>query len=194
MEVAPGPRSILVRAVASWSADAGYAFAAAFFDVAITTATEREDTATDLAHPHPFIADTQTLHAMRFGTVLKIDDNRDFHPVGMGTRWVTPAQFVEDFAPPGYFTSANPVVVYDFTLNLDGAEEDRVITSLMREFPGAGAGMTIYTTPTGGQNQVRAASGQSDDTFRHLGVTVRIIPAPTTAALALLAFAPRRRR
>lgn len=184
--------SVLVRAVASWSQDAGYAFAGAQFDVAVTGPAGTDGDG-DSTGGYSRISNganvAQTVVESRFGETLKLDDSRDTSAPGAGTRGVFPGQLVQNFAGSN-FTTSNPAVLFTFTYNLDGTLGARTIDTFFRAPTGGNTSdhfMVVYTTATGGQNRPLAELN---------GATINVIPAP--GALALLGLgglvAGRRRR
>jgi len=171
--------SVMVRIQASWSADNNmYAFAGSQFDVVVSGASAGDNVA-NAARPFPTDKGaTQTIVATRFGNQIKIDDARDTSGPGLGTRGVFPGQLVEQFAGTN-FSSANPINIFTFTLNLDGTAGLRSFSNLYIAPSGGNTTdhvMRVYTSSSGGQNNpVTTTNGG--------GVNV-VVPAP--GALALL--------
>lgn len=185
--------SVKVRILASWSSDADmYAFGGSQFDVVVTGVggAGAADTVANAMRPWPTnTGSAQTIVATRFGNQIKIDDARDTLGPGAGTRGVFPGLLAQNFAGTN-FSTANPLTIFEFDLNLDGSIGDRDLSSLYIAPPGGNTidrVMRIYTSPTGAQNTPSTTTR---------GATVRVVPAP--GALALLglgglAIARRRR-
>jgi hypothetical protein len=133
----------------------------------------------------------QFLQARRFGNRIRIDDEVDFLPPGVGTSWALSGQAPNNGTSPEPVFD-NPVSVFEYTLSLDGTLGDRLVTAAWSTDTAFGYSPYITT-------YVR--------TFEHRGqqwrhptteetITIRVIPAPASAALFLLALplAARRRR
>ena len=190
IDVDQSQTSVLVRIQASWSSDLNmYAFAGSQFD-AVVSGAGAGDSVSDATRPFPTGAGSnQTIVATRFGNEIKIDDVRDTSGPGAGTRGVFPGQLVEQFAGTN-FTSANPINIFTFKLNLDGTEGLRSFRNLYIAPSGGNTTdhvMRVYTSSSGGQNNpVTTTTGG--------GVNV-VIPAPgSLALLGLGALAAGRRR
>lgn len=191
-EVEPGPRTVLWRLSVEWTADAGYYFAGSQFDLGVFGPEGATDTVTNAVRPYFFQrSTTQVIVVTRFGSMLKIDDSRDTLPFGEGPRGVFPAQLPEAFAqwPPP--TRDNPAHVFTFDLNLDGTPGDRYLSATF--VPASnGALVRIYTTYTGAQNSLGLGPNHGPLEIRF--ASVRVIPAPASLALAVVALAWGRRR
>ena len=110
--------------------DAGYAFAGARFDAVVAAGSGGlADSASGFLRPFPLAHIVpQAIVASRFGAVLKLDDSRDTLPPGDGTRGVSPSQGKEIMGDPRFFTTANPISVFEFTLELDGSTGTRSLS------------------------------------------------------------------
>ena len=178
LDVPEGTASVRVRALVSWVPEpgVGYAFAGCRFDAVVEAAGGGPaDTASDFLRPPPLhLAFTQTITAVRFGSVLKIDDARDTLPPGEGTRGVVPAQLIEIPGDTPYNT-ANPISIFEFVLWFDGTPGRR---ELGEHFIAPGGGnstdrvLSIYTSPTGATNIPL--------TTRH-ALAINVLPAPGAA-------------
>jgi MYXO-CTERM domain-containing protein len=127
----------------------------------------------------------------RFGDVLKIDQNGDTAPPGMGTGWLVSFQDSPSLQP---LTDDLPVIVlYQYTLILDGTPGVREINGAFRN-----------QSSTVANPFVRIWAPSSGGSWSNYPVTTEVIPAligvpvptPATASLLALAglFAARRRR
>ena len=189
LDVPEATLSVRVRALVSWSADAGYAFANTRFDVAVVAlGGGHADGASSFLRPHPFGQGTiQTIAAMRFGDVLKIDDSRDTSPPGEGGRWIVPSQFYEGWIDD--FSRAHPAAIFELTLTLDGPAGARLVT---QNFGGAlpdgnttDRVLRIYTSRQGDSNIPITTA---------YAVTINVTPAPASLGLLLPILALHRRR
>lgn len=192
LDVPEGTPSARVRALVSWVPEpgVGYAYAVSRFDAVVeAVGGGLADTASDFLRPPPLhLAFTQTITAVRFGSVLKIDDARDTLPPGEGTRGIQPGQLTEVPGDTPYNT-ANPISIFEFVLWFDGTPGRR---ELREHFIAPGGGNTtdrvlrIYTSPLGASNMPL--------TTRH-GLTINVLPAPGAAFPLLFgALALRRAR
>lgn len=190
LDVPEATPSVRVRALVSWSADAGYAFFWTRFDALVVAGSGGfGDGATGLVRPHPFgQGSAQTLMATRFANTLKLDDSRDTSPPGEGARWIQPSQFYEQWNDD--FSRSRPASIFEFQLDLDGTTGARLVT---QAFGGAlpdgnttDRVLRIYTTAQGDSNIPLTTA---------YPLTINVLPAPG-AALPLLAgvFAQRSKR
>lgn len=198
VEVEPGPRSVMVRNRFSWTGvPEAYAFASAQFDMGVFGAGAGDEV-TEVTRVHPYIVPSQTVVAMRFGSVIKIDDSRDTLPFGMGTRGAFPGQPIENFAPPGGFVAENPAVPLVFTLHLDGEPGDRFIdvdyTPPSHGGPWAG-GFRAYTSPAGARTgfYVITVALPYPPNARIETATVRVVPGPGAAGVLAVGLIALRR-
>jgi hypothetical protein len=182
--------AVMVRLVAAWTSNAGYAFSGTQFDALVTSDSTDADLASQFERVFPFNRGlTQTLIATRFGNTLKIDDARDSSPPGQGPRGIFPGQLVEGFGDP--FTTANPVAIFQFRLTFDDAPGPRVVSS--RHVAPSGGNtvdrvMRLYTTSTGASNLPSTTS---------FPLEIVYVPGPGASTLTLVAaggLARRRRR
>lgn len=167
---------VRIRMLAEWSSNAGYAFAGAQGDIAISNAGSADEV-TEMIRPGTFAsASAQTIVASRFDTTIKIDDSRDTHPPGAGFRGVFPGQVAENFAGTN-FTRGQPVSVFEFTFTPDASGGVRVFTY----FPVLPSGgdpqryIRIFTSPIGAQNTPLATLN---------GLRIVDIPTPGSVGLA----------
>lgn len=178
-----------VRAVASWSADAGFAFGLVRFDATIATDAPVGDGAMEFSRGVAFSTGwVQTIVATRFGSVLKIDDSRDVLPPGEGSHGVTPSQLSPQFGH--ILDSSNPAVIFAFTLMLDGSAGRRTIDALFLIPPGHEQDRYMGNYPF-------AAGGTFNfPRMSYSGASVTVVPGPWSAAMMAGAFAAglRRRR
>jgi MYXO-CTERM domain-containing protein len=178
IEVLPTQASVLFRARATWSADGGmYAFAGAQFDAVVSNAGAGDSAANATRPGTTGTGSAQTLVASRFGNQIKIDDSRDTAAPGQGARGVFPGQLVQNFTTS--FSTANPLVIFQFQLNLDGTEGTRSVSNLY--VPPSGGNSTdrfmrVYTSAGGAQNNPLSSS---------TGAAVNVL-IPTPGALALM--------
>lgn len=148
------------------------------------------DTITDITRGQiPYTI--QHLAVMRFGNIIKIDDDFDFLPPGVGTRWAQCSQPPNNgMSPRPLFL--NPVNVFEYILNLDGTQGERLVTA-------------AWSTDTVFQLRPHFTSfvwgiGNEFDQFRHPVIeeqlTIRVIPTSASASIFALAgvLAARRRR
>lgn len=189
VQVQPSQASVLFRAVASWDGFNAVGFAGTQFDSVISNAGAGDAVANPTRPGTTSGGSAQTLVATRFGTQIKIDDSRDTAAPGAGARGVFPGQLAQQFAGTN-FSSANPLVIFQFQLNLDGTEGTRSVNNLYIAPSGGDTVsryMRVYTSGTGAQNTPTSTT---------TGASVEVIPSP--GALALLgmglAAAGRRRR
>lgn len=160
VEVAFDQQSVRVRALVGWtrSPSGAYAFAGSMFDVAVQGPPGNADLIALSDAPGQGRMGlgwsyAQTLVASRLGDMLKIDDSRDSLPPGWGTRGVLPGQLVEMYAGTN-FTHANPAVIFEYTLLLDGSPGARLIgdefiprPECIRRY------FNAYTSPDGRQHR-----------------------------------------
>ena len=184
VELEPGPRTVQVRIRADWTPEAGYAFARCQFDIIIENAGTADD-ASDFLRPVPFTGLPQSIMAMRFGSIIKIDDSRDTLPPGMGLRGVHPTQVAENFNPD--FDASRPVTVFYMSVLLDGTPGARLVTAMIPPHPGTFVPSAMLYTTSSGMERVVPASP--------VPLTLNVIPAPGSLLLApaLLALSRRRR-
>jgi hypothetical protein len=185
LEVPAGQGVVKVRASCAFPPGPRHYFAGAMIDQTITGLNHAglNDTVvvTDQGFTNP-----QTLNSLRFGNVLKIDDESDTLPPGEGpSNWgiFQPGHAV------GPWTYANPVLgLMDFDLYLDGTAGDRLIDAWWRDwsayFPNdpiiANMGPAILML---NRNLVDWDYIYPDLTVNPL--TIRVIPAPGAVALLL---------
>ena len=74
---------------------------------------------------------------MRFGNTLKIDYFDDRDPPGLGRYWANISQNAPFRGP---HVSGNPLVVFEYTLNLDGTLGDRRVDAIFAIEPFFGPG------------------------------------------------------
>jgi hypothetical protein len=147
--------SVVVRAMASWSVEAGYLFATTRFDgVWRSTDAGFQDVAMDLRN-NPLLpgAFNRPIGPTRFGADLKLDDLRDTSPPGEGQFGMAVSQGPEGLGQPNDFS--NPVFLFRYTVQLDGTPGERVATSLhLAPTDGNTVDriMRIYTTVQGASN------------------------------------------
>lgn len=134
---------------------------------------------------------TQGRNAVRrFGNVLKIDHADDDQPPGEGPNWLSIGQSPPQFLPtPNY---ANPIVMFNYTLVLDGTAGDRTIDGVYSRFLGnpPGPHAIVYRN-----DQAHLTVTFAHPLIEHQ-LVVRVVPTPgaLAAGLALLGFATRRHR
>lgn len=179
-------RSIPIRLAASWSFDAGYAFWRTKADVVVAGPEGALDDAVNLRRVFPFNYGGQTLAAMRFGHVFKLDDVRDTLPPGQGTQGILMDQLMESLNAS--FSRANPAHLFEFVLELDDVPGLRHIESVHYELSWGNTTdrvMRIYTSEMGEFNLPRTV---------RVPLNLYYIPSPGGAALLLGALALHRRR
>jgi hypothetical protein len=187
--------SVRVRAVAGWSADAGYGFGGAVYDALIDGigGAGQSDRAENffMAPSFAVFSNVQTLNTQRFGNILKIDDRRDTFSPGVGTRGVTSVQANEqDFSVR--FDYSNPISIFEFTLALDGSLGTRAISEAFLAPNRQGANNT--------DRMLLIRNGLNSDNLplvTRRGASITVIPAPSAMLAALtfsgLSLAQRRR-
>lgn len=198
LEVEAAQPSVRVRAWTAWEPGAGQGvyqyFASCSFDVIVEgiNGAGQADTASELHRTRYLDSLPHPMAAMRFGDVLKIDDERDTLPPGEGTRWLRFSQPPANI--PGWeFQFQNPITLFSFVLELDGTEGERIVHQVFRPHAGAPGDppryfLQTYTSETGLGNYPDGEGGVFD-------LRIRVVPAPAAAALLVLAaFCPRRRR
>ncbi|MDX2147463.1 MAG: hypothetical protein SFZ23_08055 [Planctomycetota bacterium] len=182
--------SIRVRALASWSPDAGYSFASSRFDAFVRGlfGAGSQDTVTEWSIPAPLLT-VQTVVSARFGDTIKIDDARDSNPPGRGNYSLSPLQQFEQSGVP--HTRANPVAVFQYTLNLDQSAGVREVSSAWFRPPvGAVVPIRLWRGPAGADLQNVPAT-----TLVPLRINVVVpAPAPTIVVATGMACMLRRRR
>lgn len=180
---------VQVRALVDWEYPGSYALASVQFDATVTThgSSGLADLADDLERVSPFhLGFSQTLAAMRFGNVLKIDDVTDPHPPGLGQGRVRMNQLIEVAGFP--FTRDNPALVFRYTLVLDGTTGLRTASHVWFPHPTQGTPVrpTVFLTPEG--------ATASPGTILIQPLELNVIPAPATLGLLLPLLAFHRRR
>ncbi|MDX2147462.1 MAG: hypothetical protein SFZ23_08050 [Planctomycetota bacterium] len=187
--------SVRIRAVASWSQDAGYSFDLSQFDGTVRgfAGAGRTDAATNFRVPSPLtagISGGDTYVAQRFADILKIDEVRDTVAPGLGQRSIAPAQLYESAGLP--HTTANPLSIFEYTLQLDGSAGTREVSSVW------------LLPPIGNPVRIRTWRGPSfmdgnnspETSVVPLRINV-VVPAPASAACLMIVasgLARRRRR
>jgi hypothetical protein len=173
LEVPHLQASVRVRAIAGWSSSAGYMFAYAEFD-ALWRGLENagmQDSLVDLER-NPRLPGPFGHHEVvsRFGADIKIDDDRDTLPPGVGRYGVRAGQPPEQVIHENEFS--NPVFLFSYVALLDGSPGERTATSLQIA-PSQGNTtdrfMRIYTTSSGATNIPLATLTQA---------TLRVLPCP----------------
>lgn len=120
--------SVKVRAMASWTADAGYVFAMVRMDIVWHSegAGGLLDELADLQYNPRLQGTVYPIGATRFGPSVKIDDLRDTLPPGEGPRGVNIGQVPEGM---GIVDRSNPIELFRYSVLLDGTPGDRRMTS-----------------------------------------------------------------
>jgi hypothetical protein len=197
VEVPLSTTGIRVRLLASWSADAGYAFAGTQFDAVITGLNAGgNDTVLNPSRPFTFDSGAQqTIVSTRFGNQIKIDDSRDTNPPGVGVRGVFPGQRPENFAE-GRFTAGQPVSIFEYTLRLDGTPGTRRIDGEPITGPIGFPcwSVRIYTSPIGAQIALNGGPSCDRNSLTYAPASLVIIPTPATATLLAVAVVAHSRR
>ncbi|MDX2147987.1 MAG: hypothetical protein SFZ23_10735 [Planctomycetota bacterium] len=181
-------RTVLVRAWVGWTPDAGESFAGARFDAAIAGAGTA-DVADQLERPAPLTRGTQDLVTSRFENTIKLDDARDTEAPGVGSFGIFPGQPFAETGEPR--TTANPLAIFTFRLNLDENLQDRTIDAIFFGAPSDRRnGLRLYTSPSGSQNFLEAGAGLTVSSLRIA------VPTPSVASAGglMLLVAIRRRR
>jgi len=183
-----GAGSVQVRGVFAWSGISnGLGYGGSQFD-GIVSNTAAGDSVTGINRPSPFNFASQTLAATAFAGGIKIDQDNDVSAPGAGTGWVNPGQGTVDGIGTN-FSSANPVAVFTYTLNVSSVEGIRTISNIFNST--TGRALSVYTSNAGAQTRLSASAVA----INTASVTV-LIPTPGTLALAGLGglAAARRRR
>ncbi|MDX2147781.1 MAG: hypothetical protein SFZ23_09695 [Planctomycetota bacterium] len=181
--------NVRIRALFDWQHPDGYALAGASFDATVTSVDGGAlgDTVSAIRRLEPLVITPQTLTTFRFGSVLKIDDERDTRPPAQGDRGVRVGQAAEYLGLP--FTRENPVAVFDFVLHFDAT-------------PGTRRVAHVFTMNSGGFLNVpflwrdREGTGVlsiPNSIVRPLDLVVVPAPPAASALLAVLPLAHRRR-
>ncbi|MDX2148709.1 MAG: hypothetical protein SFZ23_14445 [Planctomycetota bacterium] len=186
IEVDQVVRDLRVRGWFDWSPDAGVALFNTTFDCTISSMSNG-DIATDPSRRAPFTSfHQQSLVATRFGNVIKVDDERDTAPPGVGTRGVTNNQLWRDAGLP--YTEDRPLSLLSFTFRLSGDLGDRTIDSSFGLAPTTDYRPRLFTS--------RSSSASNQPLTTTVPLTIRVVPAPGAAAFMTLGMlaASRRRR
>lgn len=179
--------SVMVRGRFEWSGvTGGLGFGGSQFDAIIAGAVAG-DSVSDIGRPAPFNFAAQTLVASTYAGGIKIDTSADVAAPGAGTGWVNPGQGSPDGIGTN-FSTANPVTVFTYTLNVANDGAVRTIGNIFNIT--TGRALSVYTSSAGAQTRL-SASAVAINT-----ATVTLIPTPGTLALAGLGglAAARRRR
>lgn len=168
---------VLVRALVDWSRDAGVAYATSTFDVQVSDVAPG-DSVSNMRRPSPLDQyHTQTIVSSRFaGTILKIDDENDMLPPGLGALGVLPIQITPNFGGP--FTDSRPLSIFEFEFTHDGTLGRRGVTQFFTQGPTEGP-QTVRTW--------RSRSGtQNIPQFMTVQLGINVIPSPAAASVATL--------
>jgi hypothetical protein len=198
VEVGAATQRVRARMVASWTAEAGYAFAGTQFDAVVTGLNAGgNDRVVDPLRPATFDVPSQTIVATRFGNLIKIDDSRDTAAPGAGSRSVFPGQWAEEFAE-GRFTRGQPVSIFEYTLLLDGTPGERLLDAVW--LPASGGfscrSIRVYLNAAGAQLRLQGGPTCDRQDLAYLNASLVVVPAPAGAAtmLAAAVWGSRRRR
>lgn len=197
LEVSSEQSVVKVRASVAFPPDRWHYFQGARIDQMITgvNGAGLNDT---VVVTDPGFTNQQTLASRRFGSVVKIDDVSDILPPGEGPgHW---GIFQPGFST-GPWTYANPVLgVIDFNLNLDGSEGDRLVGAWWRDwtvfYPNDPVVANLPPTIRVANNNPFTGQDYIFPTLTIHDLTIRVVPAPSCAALLATAcgFAGARRR
>jgi hypothetical protein len=180
--------TVRLRAVVSWSQDAGTWFGRASYDVkwsSIGTAGLHDTLITYNRTPgiDQFI---QIANGQRQGSVLKIDDQRDTLAPGQGLFGFASVQLIPNF---GGNNRSNPIVISTFDIALDGSLGGRQISSVFNP-PGNGNPqdqfLSIYINTNGATNR---------PIMQLFDASLTVIPSPVAFCIiapGLLVFTRRR--
>ncbi len=188
--VPQGQASVLVRARVSWSPVPEFsAFSGVAFDGVVADAGPGDSVGAIRRMLEGGLGSTPLIGAQRLGSTIKIDSVTDTLPPGVGPGFVGCANGTDSGF---FFNFAHPIIVFDYTLNLDGTPGTRTLTEVLRPLPGSTSPVVIYVdwrTLPGPTERARPPT-----TSYPIAITVL----PTPGAVALLALgglvAARRRR
>lgn len=171
--------SVLVNAVISWDAPTPPSFfAVSSFDVSWRAFSAGYSDTADMFASEPIrggYQGSQQFAARRFAETLKVDDALDELPPGLGTGAITPLEPPPNFA---IVRDTNPVIVFQFRINLDGTIGERELSAVFRSSIAAGRRVQIWV-PDG----VTWRAELTDCVFEPASVTV--VPGPGGAGLTL---------
>jgi hypothetical protein len=187
MEVSLSQETVRFRALFDWDHPTGYALHGCFMDVTVSGLDNvgAADEATGVVRPSPFGQSPQTIVTTRLGNLIKIDDESDTRPPGLGPRAIEIGQPPEFLGLP--FTREHHVPVFEFTLRLDGSAGVRIVDHMYRIGGTQDSTPTLYTDPNGAW--VRPPQALQDP------FELVVTPAPAAACVLVLApFFTRRRR
>jgi hypothetical protein len=133
----------------------------------------------------------QRLQVRRFGNRLSIDDEVDTLPPGLGPSWALSLQGPNNGTSP-LPDFANPINVFEFQLVLDGSLGDRLVTAAWSRETAFNLSPYAVTNVWGFENQGR----QWRHPLTEEQLTIRVVPAPASASILVLAglLGARRRR
>lgn len=184
LTVADPSAGVLIRARADWEPRPPeipfHYFAGVKFDVVVESVSGGLSDGASHFTRAPLLGSGlgQTYAAMRFGSVLKIDDIRDTLPPGEGTRAIEVHQYREQDADLN-FRRNNPMELFRFILDLDGSEGERIVRQAFRPYqlPEPNRFLMTYLTGNGAVNY-------PDSTAYDL--RLHVVPAPGAAGLLVL--------
>ncbi len=133
MDVDSSVSSVHVRAVSTFPGPSNTYFGATSLDATVTGAPgigEADTISRSSISRGQITNNLVELAVTRFGSVLKIDDESDLLPPGIGTRWANVSQAAPFRSPPPVL--GNPIICFAYELALDGTQGQRIVSA---QFP-----------------------------------------------------------